>query len=124
MSEKLHLTHAFNSINTMNLFNETPSSLLRECRTHFRDLYNYFDFLGLVLTILVIPLRFVEVNSQWSVAGLGYLLNGHSLAFLLLFLNLKRGKGFTYSIPTLLCLLFFPEKVLGAFAIAGYLFLK
>ncbi|XP_067038362.1 transient receptor potential cation channel subfamily V member 1-like [Acropora muricata] len=48
---------------------------VREWRTHFKDLYNYFDFLGLVLTILVIPLRFVEVNSQWSVAGLGYLLN-------------------------------------------------
>ena len=56
-------------------FNETLFSLLREWRTHFKDLYNYFDFLGLVLTILVIPLRFVKVNSQWSVAGLGYLFN-------------------------------------------------
>lgn len=56
-------------------FGESPSSLLREWRTHFKDLYNHFDFLGLVLTILVIPLRFVKVNSLWSVAGLGYLLN-------------------------------------------------
>lgn len=48
---------------------------VREWRTHFKDLYNYFDFLGLVLTILVIPLRVVEVNSQWSVAGLGYFFN-------------------------------------------------
>ena len=75
MCEKLHLIHIFSSINTRNPFNETPPSLLREWRTHFKDLYNYFDFLGLLLTILVIPLRFVEVNSQWSVAGLGYLLS-------------------------------------------------
>ena len=67
------------SVNTGNIvdvfLSETPSSLLREWRRHFKDLYNYFDFLGSVLTILVIPLRFAEVNSQWSVAGLGYFLN-------------------------------------------------
>ena len=56
-------------------FRESPYSLLREWRTHYKDLYDHFNFLGLVLTILVIPLRFVEVDSQWSVAGLGYLLN-------------------------------------------------
>ncbi|XP_068675391.1 uncharacterized protein [Montipora foliosa] len=47
----------------------------REWTTHFKDLYNYLDFLGLILTTLVIPLRFAEINSQWSVAGLGYLFN-------------------------------------------------
>ncbi|KAK2556747.1 Transient receptor potential cation channel subfamily V member 5 [Acropora cervicornis] len=53
------------------LFKEIDQAV-REWRKLFKDLYNYFDFLGLVLTILVIPLRFVKVNSQWSVAGLGY----------------------------------------------------
>ncbi|XP_068727782.1 transient receptor potential cation channel subfamily V member 5-like [Montipora capricornis] len=47
----------------------------REWRTHLKDLYNYLDCLGLILTILVIPLRFAEINSQWSVAGVGYLFN-------------------------------------------------
>ena len=49
--------------------------LFREWKTYFKDPYNYFDWLGLVLTFLVIPLRFAEVQSQWSVAGLGYLFN-------------------------------------------------
>ena len=51
------------------------SSLSREWGTYFKDPYNYFDWLGLILTFLVIPLRFAEVHSQWSVAGLGYLFN-------------------------------------------------
>ncbi|KAJ7321440.1 hypothetical protein OS493_035014 [Desmophyllum pertusum] len=46
-----------------------------EWRTYFKDPFNYFDWLGLVLTFLVIPLRFAEVRYQWSVAGLGYLFN-------------------------------------------------
>lgn len=49
--------------------------LSREWNSYFRDPYNYFDWLGLVLMFLVIPLRFAEVQSQWSVAGLGYLFN-------------------------------------------------
>ena len=49
--------------------------LFREWKTYFKDPYNYFDWMGLVLTFLVIPLRFAEVQSQWSVAGLGYLFN-------------------------------------------------
>ena len=47
----------------------------REWKRYFKDPYNYFDWLGLVLTFLVIPLRFAEVKSQWSVAALGYLFN-------------------------------------------------
>ena len=39
------------------------------------DPYNYFDWLGLILTFLVIPLRFAEIDFQWSVAGVGYLFN-------------------------------------------------
>ena len=45
----------------------------REWRIYFKDPYNYFDWLGLILTFLVIPLRFAEVKYQWSVAALGYL---------------------------------------------------
>ncbi|CAH3129417.1 unnamed protein product [Pocillopora meandrina] len=47
----------------------------REWKTYFKDPYNYFDWLGLILTFLVIPFRFAEVRSQWSVAALGYLFN-------------------------------------------------
>ena len=47
----------------------------REWRTYFKDPYNYFDWLGLILTILVIPLRYAENDFQWTVAGLGYLFN-------------------------------------------------
>ncbi|XP_068728318.1 transient receptor potential cation channel subfamily V member 5-like [Montipora capricornis] len=47
----------------------------REWKTYFKDPYNYFDWLGLILTFLVIPLRFSQFRSQWSVAGVGYLFN-------------------------------------------------
>ena len=53
----------------------TAVFIFRERRTYFKDPYNYFDWLGLILTFLVIPLRFAEVRSQWSVAALGYLFN-------------------------------------------------
>ncbi|XP_068676221.1 transient receptor potential cation channel subfamily A member 1-like [Montipora foliosa] len=56
-------------------FFEEVNQAEREWHTYFKDPYNYFDWLGLILTFLVIPLRFVEVDSQWSVAGLGYLFN-------------------------------------------------
>lgn len=51
------------------------SFCFREWKTYFKDPYNYFDLLGLILTFLVTPLRFAKINSQWSVAGLGYLFN-------------------------------------------------
>lgn len=47
----------------------------REFKAYFKDPYNYFDWLGLILTLLVIPLRFADVRAQWSVASLGYLFN-------------------------------------------------
>ena len=53
----------------------TAVFIFREWKTYFKDPYNYFDWLGLILTFLVIPLRFAEVRSQWSVAALGYLFN-------------------------------------------------
>jgi len=56
-------------------FFEEVNEAEREQRTYFKDPYNYFDWLGLILTFLVIPLRFSGVKYQWSVAGLGYLFN-------------------------------------------------
>ncbi|XP_015761593.1 PREDICTED: uncharacterized protein LOC107340729 [Acropora digitifera] len=56
-------------------FFEEVNQAGREWQTYFKDPYNYFDWLGLILTFLVIPLRFVGVDSQWSVAALGYLFN-------------------------------------------------
>lgn len=56
-------------------FFEEVNQAEREWNSYFRDPYNYFDWLGLVLMFLVIPLRFAEVQSQWSLAGLGYLFN-------------------------------------------------
>ncbi|XP_020624661.1 uncharacterized protein LOC110062138 [Orbicella faveolata] len=65
----------FTIIFLMFYFFEEVNQAEREWRTYFKDPYNYFDWLGLILTFLVIPLRFVEVDSQWSLAGLGYLFN-------------------------------------------------
>ncbi|XP_048580356.1 uncharacterized protein LOC5510674 isoform X2 [Nematostella vectensis] len=42
---------------------------------YFRDPYNYFDWLGLTLTFLVIPLRFANTKVQWTVASIGFLFN-------------------------------------------------
>ncbi|PFX32144.1 Transient receptor potential cation channel subfamily V member 4 [Stylophora pistillata] len=56
-------------------FFEEVNQAEREWRTYFKDPYNYFDWLGLILTLLVIPLRFAKVRYQWSVAALGYLFN-------------------------------------------------
>lgn len=36
---------------------------------------NYLDMAGIFLTFLVVPLRFVEVKWQWSVAAIGYACN-------------------------------------------------
>jgi hypothetical protein len=47
----------------------------RELKVYLKDPYNYFDWIGLILTLLVIPLRFADVSAQWSVASLGYLFN-------------------------------------------------
>ncbi|CAB4041469.1 Transient receptor potential cation channel subfamily V member 4, partial [Paramuricea clavata] len=49
--------------------------LSQEFKVYLKDPYNYFDWLGLILTLLVIPLRFADVSAQWSVASLGYLFN-------------------------------------------------
>ncbi|XP_015761535.1 PREDICTED: uncharacterized protein LOC107340682 [Acropora digitifera] len=66
---------ALSIIFLMFYFFEEVNQAEREWQTYFKDPYNYFDWLGLILTFLVIPLRFVGVDSQWSVAALGYLFN-------------------------------------------------
>ncbi|XP_074610946.1 transient receptor potential cation channel subfamily V member 4-like isoform X2 [Acropora palmata] len=59
----------------MFFFFEEVNEAEREWQTYFKDPYNYFDWLGLILTFLVIPLRLAKVKFQWSLAGLGYLFN-------------------------------------------------
>ena len=37
--------------------------------------YNLFDWLGLILILIVIPLRFSEDDAQWVLASLGFFFN-------------------------------------------------
>ncbi|XP_028394669.1 transient receptor potential cation channel subfamily A member 1-like isoform X2 [Dendronephthya gigantea] len=54
---------------------EEICEIVRESKAYFKDPYNYFDWLGLILVLIVIPLRFADVSAQWSIASLGYLFN-------------------------------------------------
>ena len=38
-------------------------------------MYNLFDWLGILLILVLIPLRYAKVDEQWSVAAIGYLAN-------------------------------------------------
>ncbi|XP_046844774.1 transient receptor potential cation channel subfamily V member 2-like isoform X2 [Xenia sp. Carnegie-2017] len=49
--------------------------IYREFKSYYKDPYNYFDWIGIILTLLVIPLRYVDVSAQWSFASIGYLFN-------------------------------------------------
>jgi hypothetical protein len=49
--------------------------LYREGRAYLKVRSNYIDLPGIILTLLVIPLRFAEVKSQWGLAAIGYLFN-------------------------------------------------
>ena len=46
---------------------------------YYKDLHNLFfnllDWLGLILTLFVIPLRVFELKVQWVLASLGFLFN-------------------------------------------------
>ena len=46
---------------------------------YYRDfhnlLFNVLDWLGLLLTLFVIPLRVFELKEQWVLASLGFLFN-------------------------------------------------
>ncbi|KXJ18103.1 Transient receptor potential cation channel subfamily V member 4 [Exaiptasia diaphana] len=44
-------------------------------KKYIKDPYNWFDWIGLVMTLLVIPLRFSGSSGQWTVASIGYLFN-------------------------------------------------
>ncbi|XP_028412446.1 transient receptor potential cation channel subfamily V member 3-like [Dendronephthya gigantea] len=49
--------------------------IVREYDTYFKEFYNYCDWCGLLLTLIIIPLRYADSSSQWSIASLGYLFN-------------------------------------------------
>ena len=47
----------------------------RERACYFKDPYNYFDWIGLLLTFVVLPLRLLERKEQWILAAIGFLFN-------------------------------------------------
>lgn len=47
----------------------------REKLQYFKNIYNFFDWFGLVSILLVIPLRFAQKDEQWVLAALGYFFN-------------------------------------------------
>ncbi|XP_028417809.1 uncharacterized protein LOC114542467 [Dendronephthya gigantea] len=49
--------------------------ILREKISYFEVWHNYLDLLGIILTLVVLPLRYAEVKAQWSFAALGLLFN-------------------------------------------------
>ncbi|XP_048582080.1 uncharacterized protein LOC5507682 [Nematostella vectensis] len=51
------------------------NQLEKERLSYFRDVYNYFDWLGLLLLLLVIPFRFADNDHQWLIAAVGYFFN-------------------------------------------------
>ena len=48
-------------------------SSYRERLAYFKSGENYIDLLGIILTLSVLPLRFAEVKSQWTLAAIGYI---------------------------------------------------
>ena len=53
--------------------------IYREGQMYYRDYNNLFfnvlDWFGLLLTLIVIPLRVFDVSEQWAFASLGFLFN-------------------------------------------------
>ena len=47
----------------------------RERHSYFREWMNLFDWLGLVLILCIIPLRYTDNKAQWKVASLAFLFN-------------------------------------------------
>lgn len=71
------------------LFDEI-GEMAREGRAYLKVRSNYIDLPGIILTLLVIPLRFAEVKSQWGLAAIGYLFN---FLRLFKFSNVARNTG-------------------------------
>ncbi|XP_031558821.1 transient receptor potential cation channel subfamily A member 1-like [Actinia tenebrosa] len=54
---------------------EEINQIAREQDTYMKDKYNVLDWLGMLLILVIIPLRAINHDSQWSVASIGYLIN-------------------------------------------------
>ena len=64
--------------------------IAREGGLYFKVWHNYLDLFGIIITLLVVPLRLAEVKAQWSLAAIGYIF--HFLR-LLKFSNVTRITG-------------------------------
>ncbi|XP_031558823.1 transient receptor potential cation channel subfamily V member 6-like [Actinia tenebrosa] len=54
---------------------EEINQLEKEKLQYFKNIYNLFDWFGLLSIILVIPLRFAHMDEQWVLAAFGYFFN-------------------------------------------------
>ncbi|CAH1794985.1 unnamed protein product [Owenia fusiformis] len=48
--------------------------LVKMRRDYWKDMFNYFDLLSISLLLTVIPLRILDVNEQWYIYSLGYVI--------------------------------------------------
>ncbi|XP_028403823.1 uncharacterized protein LOC114526426 [Dendronephthya gigantea] len=55
--------------------NYIQNKLYGERKSYFKVFRNYIDFIGIILTLLIIPLRYAEVASQWVVAAIAFIFN-------------------------------------------------
>ena len=73
----------FCSLRSSEWFNTPPFSetlffslyFNRERHSYFKEWMNLFDWLGLVLILCIIPLRYTDNRAQWKVASLAFLFN-------------------------------------------------
>ena len=42
--------------------------------SYLKEIYNYVQLSSIVLILIVIPLRFLDLRSQWVLLALGYML--------------------------------------------------
>lgn len=54
---------------------EEVNQMRKERHSYFHEWVNLFDWLGLVLILSIIPLRFADRSEQWMVASLAFLFN-------------------------------------------------
>lgn len=54
---------------------EEINQMRKERHSYFREWMNLFDWLGLVLILCIIPLRYTDNKAQWKVASLAFLFN-------------------------------------------------
>lgn len=58
-----------------NIIQFVKHSNCREGVAYIKVQHNYFDLPGIVLTLVVLPLRYAKVKAQWSLAAIGYIFN-------------------------------------------------